>query len=168
MSIALAREVDAVQNPALSAVLLWRFCVGYAMTRRDPSSTPLPALFLPLPILFGEESVSLLNSTQVKSGLRMFAGKFKDSTHSKTDVLLSIERQARDLRWQTLQALRLSLQARLLFLQTETAEVIALSEAAPKSLPESVTPLVRNAEKLGTMAGGLTLFELGSVLQVSF
>jgi hypothetical protein len=168
MSAVLAREVDAVQNPALAAVLLWRFCVGYSAARQAPASTPLPAVFLPLSVLLNEESISLLNSTQAKSGLRLFAGKFTESAQSKTDVLLSIERQARALRTQTLEALRLALRSRLLFLDPRTAEVIALSQAAPKSLPESIRPLMRNAEKFGTFAGGVSLFELGSVLQVSF
>lgn len=168
MSAILAREVDAVQNPAVSAVLLWRFCVGYSKVRQTPSSTPLPALFVPLPILFNEESAALLSATQARSGLRLFAGKFTDAVNSKTDILLSLERQAQILREQTLEGLRLALQCRLLFLDARTAEVVALSESAPTSLPESVRPLMRNAEKLGTMAGGVSLFELGSVLQVSF
>lgn len=168
MSAILSREVDAVQNAAMSAVLLWRFCVGYSAARENPASTPLPALFLPLPILFSEESVSILSSTQTNSGLRLFAGKFTDAAHSKTDVLLSLERQAKVLRSQTLEALRLALQSRLLFLDPATAAVIALSQAQPKSLPESVRPLLRNAEKLGTWSGGVSLFELGSVLQVTF
>ena len=168
MSAVLAREVDAIQNPAMSAVLLWRFCVGYGSARGTPSSTPLPALFVALPILFNEESFTLLSSTQVKSGLRLFAGKFTEAAHSKTDVLLSIERQAKTLRGQTLEALRLGLQSRLLFLEPRAAEVIALSEAAPKSLPESVRPLVRNADKLGALAGAVSLFELGTVLQITF
>jgi hypothetical protein len=168
MSAVLAREVDAVQNPAVSAVLLWRFCVGYAAARQTPSSTPLPAMFLPLPILFSEESVSLLASTQARSGLRLFAGKFTEAANSKADILLSLEGQARRLRGQTMQALRLALQSRLLFLEPTTAEVIALSAAAPTSLPESIRPLIRHAEKLGTLAGGVSLFELGAVLQVTF
>jgi hypothetical protein len=168
VSAVLAREVDAVQNPAMSAVLLWRFCVGYASSRQIPASTPFPALFLPLPILFNEESLSLLTATQTKSGLRLFAGKFTEAAHSKTDVLLSVERQAKVLRGQTLEAFRLAVQSRLLFLEPRSAEVIALSEAAPKSLPESVRPLIRNAEKLGTWAGSVSLFELGSILQVTF
>jgi hypothetical protein len=168
MSAVLARETDAVQNAAFSAVLLWRFCVGYSGARQMPSSTPLPALFLPLPILFNEESNVVLASTNTKSGLRLFAGKFTDSSISKTDVLLSLERQTKVLRPQTLEALRLALRARLLFLDSKTAEVIALSDAAPKSLPESVRPLVRNAEKFGVWAGSVSLYELSSILQVTF
>ena len=168
MSAVLARETDAVQNAALSAVLLWRFCVGYARSRQAPSSTPLPVLFIPLPVLFTEESNLILGSTQTKSGLRQFAGKFTEAEHSKTDVLLSLERQARIFRGPTLEALRLGLRARLLFLDARTAEVFAMSESAPISLPESVRPLLRNAERLGGWAGAVSLFELGSVLQVTF
>lgn len=168
MSSVLSREVDAVQNPAVSAVLLWRFCVAYGAARQVPTSTPLPALFLLLPLLFSEESIMLLSSTQTRSGLRLFAGKFAEAAHSKTDVLLSLERRARELRPQTLEALTVAFRARLLFLESASAEIIALSEAAPKSLPESVRPLLRNAEKLGTWAGTVSLFELSSVLHVAF
>jgi hypothetical protein len=168
MSIVLSREVDAVQNPAASAVLLWRFCVAYGVARQVPTSTPLPTLFLLLPLLFNEESMTLLSTTQTRSGLRLFTGKFADSVHSKTDVLLSLERRAKELRPQTLEALNLSLRARLLFLESATAEVVALSAAAPMSLPESVRPLLRNAEKLGTWLGSVSLFELSSILHVAF
>jgi hypothetical protein len=168
MSAVLSREVDAVQNSAASAVLLWRFCVGYSAARRVPASTPLPALFLLLPILLSEDRVEILSSTQVKSGLRLFAGKFTDAAHSKTDLLLSLEPQAKQLRQQTMEAFRLAIESRLLFLDPTTAEVIALSDAAPTSLPESFRPLVKNAEKLGAWSGSLSLFELGSVLQVTF
>jgi ABC-3C biological conflict system middle component len=168
MSTVLSREVDAIQNAAVSAVLLWRFCVAYAATRQTPASTPLPVLFVPLPILFNEESMSILSSTQGKSGLRLFAGKFTDAVHSKTDILLSLEGQAKLLRPQTLEAFRLGLRSRLLFLDRTTAQVVALSETPPKSLPESVRPLLRNAEKLGGWFGSVSLFELGSVLHVTF
>ena len=77
-------------------------------------------------------------------------------------------RAARSLRAQTLEAFKLALQSRLLFLESRTAEVIVLSESPPRSLPQSVQPLLRNAEKLGTWAGGVSLFELGTVLQVGF
>ena len=168
MSGALSREVDAVQNAALAAVLLWRFCVTYATTRQAPSSTPVPVLFVVLPLLFDEDTASLVASTKKSSGLRLFAGKFTESTHAKADVLLSLEKRARELRAQTLEALSLALKAKLLFLEPLAGEVIALSEAAPQSLPESVRPLIRSAEKLGTWSGSLSLFELSTVLHVTF
>jgi hypothetical protein len=168
MSGVLSREVDAVQNPALAAVLLWRFCVSYAEARRFPASTPLPALFVVLPALFNEDVRLLISSTQKRSGVRYFAAKFTDAAQSKTDVLLSLESQARALRPQTLEAFRLALQSRLLSLDAVRGEVLALSEAPAQSLPESVRPLIRTAEKLGVSSGAVSLFELGSVLHVTF
>lgn len=168
MSVVLSREVNAIQNAGLSAVLLWRFCVAYATARQVPASTPLPVLFVLLPLVFDEDSAALVKSTNRRSGLRTFGGKFVDSSNSKTDVLLSLERRAKELRLQTLEAFSLALRSKLLFLETATAEVVALSEAVPLSLPESVRPLIRNSEKLGTWSGGVSLFELSSILHVSF
>jgi hypothetical protein len=164
----LSKEVDAVQNAAVSAVLLWRFSVSYAAAKGTLGTVPLPALFVVLPLLFDEESAQMVSSTLAKSGLRRFAGKFVESAHAKTDVLLSIERRARELRGQSLEALSLAIGTRLLLLDTSTAEVLPLSAAAPLSLPESVRPLLRNAEKLGHWCGGVSLFELSSILRVTF
>jgi hypothetical protein len=102
---------------------------------------------------FDEDSANMIASTQKASGLRLFAGKFAESKHAKADVLLSLESRAKALRPQTLEALALALRARLLFLVPASAEVVALSQAPALSLPESVRPLIRSAEKLGTWCG---------------
>jgi ABC-three component (ABC-3C) system Middle Component 3 len=163
----LAREVEAVQNPGFGAVLLWRFAVGYAQARQAPQSTPFPVLFVPLPILFLEESAELLSSTLRPSGLRAFVDKFGQAAHSKSDVLLSLERRAVLFRTTSLESLRLAIRSRLLFLQRSTAEVVALSQSAPKTLPASTHRMLSGAEKLGAWCGEVTLFELSSLLHVS-
>lgn len=164
----LSREVNAVQNEALAAVLLWRFCVAYGTARLAPATTPVPVLFVVLPLLFDEETATVIASTKKGSGLRFFAAKFADSRHSKTDVLLSLERRATSLRPQTLEALGHAVKARLLHLDTSSGEIAALSEAPAFSLPEAVRPLVRSAEKLGAWSGPLSMFELSTTLQVEF
>jgi len=164
----LSREVNAVQNEALAAVLLWRFCVAYGTARQAPATTPVPVLFVVLPLLFDEETATVIASTKKGSGLRFFAAKFADSKHSKTDVLLSLERRATSLRPQTLEALGHAVKARLLHLDTSSGEIAALSEAPALSLPEAVRPLVRSAEKLGAWSGPLSMFELSTTLQVEF
>lgn len=166
MKPTLAREVDAIQNPALGSALLWRFAVGYADSRQSPQSTPLPVLFLPLPVLFHEETLALVTKTQTGSGLRAFTGKFSDSSVSESDVLLSLERRARSLRPLSLCSLQLAVASRLLFVDRFTAEVVALSDTSPKTMPESVRPLIRAAEKLGKWCGEVTLFELSNLLRV--
>lgn len=168
MSSALLREIEAIQNPGLGGVLLWRFAIGYANARKVPSSTPLPVLFLPIAILFHEQTFALVSSTQERSGLRGFVAKFADSGVSESDVLLSLERRVRELRPLSLDAIRIAVASRLLFIDPETAEVVALSETAPSGIPESVRGLVRNAEKLGVWCGGVTIFELASLLRIAF
>lgn len=168
MTAVLAREVQAIQNPALGGILLWRFAIGYAAERRTPDSTPLPVLFLPLPILFHEETLALVSSTQRQSGLRTFAGKFGESSVNESDVLLSLEGRAIALRPPSLSALRTAIFSRLLFIEPRTAEVVALSGTAPSSIPESVRPLLKSAEKLGAWCGGVTTYELSTLLHVGF
>lgn len=165
---ALSREVDAVQNAAFASVLLWRFSAAYATVRQAPATTPVPVLFVVLPLLFDEDTANMVASTQRASGLRLFAGKFSESKHAKADVLLSLEGRAKALRLQTLEAVTLALKARLLFLDPASGEVIALSHTPALSLPESVLPLIRSAEKLGAWSGALSLFELSTTLQVTF
>jgi hypothetical protein len=168
MTATLAREVEAVQNPGLGCVLLWRFAIGYAASRQSPDSTPLPALFLPLPILFHDETFAVVSSTRRQSGLRVFSAKFTESTVSKSDVLLSLENRVRAYRRLSLESLRIALSSRLLFVDPLTAEVVALSDTPPATVAESVRPLIRNAEKLGAWCGGVTPFELETLLHIRF
>lgn len=164
----LAREVDAVQNPALGASLLWRFAVGYSGARKVPESTPLPILFVVLPLLYHEESARLITSTRLASGLRAFVGKFSDSTNVELDLLLALQRRAHQMRRQTLEALRLAVSTRLLTLERASAEVIVLSRTEPSKVASSIQSMMRNAEKLGGWFGAVSVFELASQLHVRF
>lgn len=165
----LTREIDAVQNPALGAALLWRFASAFASTRQSPESTPFPMLFLPLPLLFYEETLRVVDGTLKTSTLRTFATKFSDSKHKESDVLLSLHSRAIAYRPLTLESLRLAMASRLLQIDAGSAEVFALSRTAPKhGIPSGVVPLLGAAEKLGTWCGGLTTFEVASALHVSF
>lgn len=132
-----------------------------------PQSTPLPALFLPLAIMFHQETFDQVASTQARSGLRKFVGKFGESRFSETDVLLALERRARLLRGLTLDSLRLAVTSKLLFIEAQTAEVVPLSGTAP-TVAGAVRPMVRNAEKLGGWCGAVTLYELANLLRVGF
>ena len=96
MSI-LAEEAHNVQNPALGALLLWRFAVGYSASGTH-SAVPMPLMFLVLPVLFHEETSDMLTSTLVKSGLRMFVSKFEESSVSKNDLILALHDRAAEMK----------------------------------------------------------------------
>jgi len=165
----LTREIDAVQNAALGATLLWRFASAYGSSRKSPESTPLTMLFLPLPLLFYEETLRVIDGTQKTSTLRTFATKFSDWKHKESDVLLSLNSRAVAYRDLTLQSLRLAIASRLLQIDVARAEVLALSRTAPQhGIPSGVRPLLGAAEKLGAWCGGLTAFEVATALHVTF
>ena len=51
-------DVMYVQNPALGAVLLWRFTCGYYSNENRP--VPFPLLFVVLPIVFRQDLCSVI------------------------------------------------------------------------------------------------------------
>ena len=168
MSI-LSVEANNVQNPALGALLLWRFVVGYSESNSTHDSAPLPLLFLVLAIAFHEETMEQLHSTRQGSGLRAFIGKFSESKISKNDLILAVQGRAAAMRPLSLDALRLALSAKLLLVDTSKGLVTASSVTAPKAgIPESVRSLCRAVGKLGAWCGQLSLHEIAVNLKVSF
>jgi hypothetical protein len=161
----LAREAQNVQNPALGAAILWRFCCAYA--ERHPTSDPpvLPTLFVVLPIVLHQATADLLRRTRPSSGLRAFAAKFGDSAVSKQDLLLQIH--DRSLRWKalTMQSLELAAAGRLVHL-ADSGGVLPLSKTKARGLPDEVKQLLADAEKLGAWCGPLTLHEITTTLKV--
>ncbi|MFG0787845.1 three component ABC system middle component [Delftia tsuruhatensis] len=161
----LAREAQNVQNPALGAAIIWRFCCAFAATHPTNAAAPLPTLFIVLPIILHQATADLLRRTHARSGLRAFAAKFGDSAVVKQDLLLQIHQ--RSLRWRTLtmQSIELAAAGRLVHL-AEFGEVIALSKTKPRGLPDEVKQLMIDAEKLGAWCASLTLHEIITTLKV--
>jgi len=165
----LSIEANNVQNPALGALLLWRFVVGYTETNPTHSPPPLPLLFLVLPIAFHVETMEQLHSTRLGSGLRAFIGKFSESSVSKNDLILAIQGRATTMRSLSLEALQLAFSTKLLLLDAAKGAVAASSVTAPKAgIPESVRPLSRDVEKLGGWCGQLSLHEISVNFKVNF
>jgi len=164
---ALAREVRNIQNPALGAALIWRFVCGYVAGHRTKDPTPLPLLFVVLPIVLHEQTEHFVYSTQKSSGLRAFASKFGKSEHSKQDVLLGIHTRMMRLRSLSMDSLRLGLATRLIHL--DKAWVIPLTQTpAIAGIPRGVRTLLGSSEKLGDWCGHLTVHEVATTLKVRF
>lgn len=159
----LLNEVQAIQNPALGAVLLWRFVCGYSPEAR-PNGTPLPLVFLVLPLAFHAKSLHQVIGTQMGSGLRKFEEKFND----KGDVLLSIQPRMLAMRELSLRSLRIGISTGLLTLVPKEAVVWPRSRAAAPAETKTVNDLLKSAEKLGTWCGNVSLFEVAGLLKVEF
>lgn len=165
----LDEEVRHVQNPALGALLEWRFVVGYRAGRADASGCPLPLVFLVLPLLLHAETAAHVQSTRSSTGLRGFSAKFSASAHNESDVLLALQDRAAVLRDLSLQSLRVAIGARLLTVDTVAAVVHELTRTLPQAgISECVRDLVRNADKLGRWCSALTLLEIAATLRIRF
>ena len=165
----LNRETQSIQNPALGAMLLWRFTSGYAQGSKVSSPTPLPLLFIVLPIILHEETAHFIGSTLQKSGLRAFVNKFSDSSVSKNDLVLTIHKRSLMMRNLSIDSLKLAIASKLIALDPSKGVVIPLSLTPPKTgIPESIKPLLKEAEKLGFWCSEVSLHEVSVILKVGF
>jgi len=165
----LSKEVRAIQNPALGSVLIWRTASAYQQTHKSGSFLPLPLCFLVLPILFHEETSDLVAATRTASGLQKLTEKFRSAEESKTDLLLALGGRAVAMRPLTWESIRIGLSSNVVSLNVEGGSLMSLSDTPLVSgVPQSIRPLLSNAEKLGTWFSRLTLYEIGLQLQVTF
>ena len=164
----LTHETRCVQNPALGAVLLWRYAVAW--TKHSPTSghPPLPHLFLVLPILFHQDTFDILKGTNRPTGLHGFAEKFSRKAVCKSDVLVSIHARALSWRELTWESLQVAVYSRLVTLLPASGTVVPLTEARPTGLSAQTRALLVNAEKLGEWCSRLTLFEIAAIMKVQF
>lgn len=165
MSI-LSSEVRNVQNPALGAVLLWRFTCGFWEGHSVHAPAPVLTSFLVLPIVMHEETAAFAYSTQRNSGLRAFTAKFGEAKNSKQDLLLSLHERTKTFRKLTLESLQLALSTRLVNLSLD-GKLIPLSRTRPQAgVPEQIFPLLRVSEKLGFWFSQVTPHELAIALKL--
>lgn len=163
----LSRETRNVQNPALGAMLLWRFASGYERTSATRNHPNLPLLFMVLPLLFHEEIASIMAGTKASSGLRVFADKFASSSISKSDLLVSLSERIICMKALTIESLMIGISSSLLSLDARTASVVPLTVTAPRvGVPESIKKLSLLAEKLGGWCSSLTNHEIGLTLKI--
>jgi hypothetical protein len=66
-------------------------------------------------------------------------------------------------------SIAIATRTRLVTIDPAAGTVYPLSTTVPKSrVADSIRPLVRNAEKLGTWCAAITLTEIASILKVRF
>lgn len=165
----LNQETRNIQNPALGAMLLWCFTTGYAKGSEASSPTPLPLLFIVLPIMLHQETAQFITSTQQRSGLRTFAAKFAEQKTSKNDLLLAIHERSIKMRNLSMNSLRQAIASKLILIDSTEGVAISISKTQPKTgIPKSVGSMIRGAEKLGSWCSELTLHEVSVILKVRF
>lgn len=160
---AILNEVQAMQNPALGAALLWRFACGFS-PESSPDGTPLPLAFVVLPLTFHARSAEKLSGTLAGSGLRKFESKFSDD--DRGDVLLALQPRMLAMRDLSLRSVRIAIRTGLLTLVPREAVLWPRARSAPPADAKAVGDLLRSAEKLGAWCRDVSLFEVTGLLKV--
>lgn len=165
---ALGHEVRLMQNPALGAVLLWRFATAYSAGHPQHAATPLPLLFIVLAAVWHEPTAANIASTQMRSGLRAFAAKFTESSPPQLDALLDLHERARRWRPKTREALRVGLATGLLRLDEKASVIAGSTKWTPDDHSHTNKVMAFSAEKFGAWCAALTLHEISLALHVKF
>lgn len=160
----LLSEVQAIQNPALGATLLWRFACGYAPKHDPGDGVPFPLSFVVLPVVLHERTRAIVTSTRPASGVRKFEEKFD----GMGDILFALNERAIDLRMLSLRSVRHALSAGLLTLVPESAALWPRSYTKTPTDAKPVSRLISAAYKLGEWCRPLSIYEISGILRVEF
>lgn len=157
-------EASLVQNTALGAISIWRFVAEFQKQGGAPCILPL--CFLVVPIIFHHITLDAAKGTNPSSSL----GKFVEKFSANREELLAIHDRMLALRGLTLRSLFMANAQELIAILPEGAAVVPLrtSNISKASVPESVRPIIRTAEKLGGWCASLTVAQISNQLRVFF
>ena len=165
----LGKEYYNLFNPALGAVLEWRFVTSYEKGSNIGAGTPYPLLYIVLPMIFNYEISSLIKSTLKHSGVRMFANKFSENAKPQNDLILSIQTNAIAMKKLTQESLKLAVVSNLLTIDTQSGLIISLSNSTNSfSFSKEVEAMIKQADKLGVWFSQVSTQEISSILKVEF
>ncbi|CAN7423980.1 three component ABC system middle component [Mesorhizobium caraganae] len=142
--------VALVQNPALGALLLWRFGKSY-QEECVIDAAQLHSFFVILPLLYHAPTLEHIRSTYVSSGLSQFAKKLSE----ERELLISVQTRALKMRELTLWSIGTGISSGILHLAYDTAKLRS-NEARPPKEPERLKNHMTGADKLGRWFGRLS------------
>jgi hypothetical protein len=161
----LGHELRLVHNPALGAVLLWRFVRSYSDTHQFHASAPLPLAALVLPMVWHSDTLSHITSNRAASGLRALADKFTDD---QLDILLALHRRASRWRSKTENALRMGICTGIIRLSSEGGLIAGDPNFSVNTQTPGIRVQIAAAEKLGAWFSVLSIREISLTLNVRF
>lgn len=153
-------SVEAVQNSAMCAVILWSFGRGY----QDEVAGRLPLLhfaFIVLPVVLHRPTLELVNGTNLSSGL----GKLVEKFERKREDLVAIHDRTLAMRRLTLEGVSTGISAGLLSVIYEDGRMRA-NEANLRRPTERIKPYVNAADKLGRWVARIPAPSVFSLLRI--
>ena len=158
-------EIEKIQNPALGAIVLWRFIDIYNENKIEYNKKLLELVFIVLPIVFNEEISNYIISTRKMSGLNKVIEKMmKDK---KVDYIYQINDNIKNMKELTIESLQIAIASRLISVNKK----LELQSIYNKNLPRNYKKTKRFidiSEKLGYWLSELNKYEREKILKVRF
>jgi len=152
--------VVLVQNPALGALLLWRF--GKSFQQETVAEVPILHLyFLILPILFHSQTLEYVRSTFPSSGLAQVVNKLS----ANREELYSLQDRVRQMQELTLASVASGVASRILTIDYQSSKLRS-NDVRPPAVPERLKYHIKGAEKLGQWFSRLPAAQVFALLQV--
>jgi hypothetical protein len=154
-------EVERVQNPALGAMLIWKFGRSFqSQIKAEPSDLLLT--FLVLPLCLHGPTLKLISSTKIQSGL----GKLCEKLSYRRENLIAVHERCHALRELTLNSIAFGERGCILAIDYERATIRSLDVGEP-ALNERVKFHAKAAEKLGAWFSTVRTAEVFHALMVA-
>jgi len=153
-------SVEAVQNSAMGAVILWSFGRGY----QEEALGRLPLLhfaFIVLPIVLHRPTLELVTGTYQSSGL----GKFVEKFERNREDLMAVHDRALAMRRLTLEGVSTGISAGLLSVIYDDGQMRA-NEVSLRRPSERIKPYVNAAGKLGRWVARVPAPSVFSLLRI--
>lgn len=153
-------EIERVQNPALGAMLIWKYGRSFQAQLSAESSHFLLA-FLVLPLCLHRPTLDLINGTRAQSGL----GKFCEKLSEKREELFAVHERCLALRELSLNSMAFGERSGIFDVEYTTGRFRALDSDKPP-LNERTRPHAKGAEKLGAWFSAVRPAEVFHALKV--
>ena len=156
-----SKAVSTIQNPALGAILIWRFVIGYA---EEDCVAPLEMVYIVLPVVFEETMRAAINGT--KSGLVKCHVKLH--SNMADSALLRVAEAAPMLYGLTSESIASALACGLVSLDAKDAKLRVARKTMPSQIKMSSIEkdCMRAARKLGKWVANLSKDEIEALLGV--
>lgn len=159
----LQNEVDLIQNPALGALVVWHFVLGYS-EENDRGYAPFNLVYLALPLVANNSLRSIISSTN--AGLYKVKAKVFESGRGSDLLLL---RETIPLLYELSSAsIGIAISAGLVEYNESCFGLTPSLKTAPNSLTSIERDYKNASKKVGKWMAHMSLWEICSTLGVSF
>ena len=163
----LSKEIDNIQNTALSAYLLAFFANSYYKEAHE--FPDLQLLFVVYPLLYVEDISEIIERTRKTTGLLGCVSKLKDNDNKKNDILLCLQSMIQESKLEIMSALRVAFLSNMLSIG-EDGKIVPIEKNIKKIKVEGheVSQMSKAVEKIGIWFAKLSIIEIEQILKVRF